>query len=76
MKKSTYYNYKELVEKATATGATREDRLALLDWYDRYGIDYWNGYCYKMDDLLRLCPVYAYNYDEGYYVLVAAVIRY
>ena len=48
MKKSTYYNYKELVEKATATGAKIDDRLALFDWFDRYGIDYWNGEYYEI----------------------------
>lgn len=30
MKGATYYNYKELVEKATATGATRETGLRFL----------------------------------------------
>ena len=76
MKKSSYYNYKALVEKATATGATRDDRLALLDWFDQYGIDYWEGRYYKMDDGLRLYPIYVFDYDEGYYVLVDADIRY
>ena len=76
MKESNYYNYKELVEKATAVGTTKEDRLALLDWFDRYGIDYWTGYYYKMDNGLRLCPVYIYDYDEGFYILVDADIRY
>lgn len=76
MKDVSYYNYKELVEKATATGATRDDRIALFDWFDRYGIDYWNGFYYAMEDGTRLCPVYVYNYDEGYYDLVDADIRY
>ena len=76
MKESTYYNYKDLVEKATATGATREDRLALFDWFDCYGIDYWNGFYYVMEDGTRLCPVYTYDYNEGCYILVDADIRY
>ena len=76
MKESNYYNYKELVEKATATGATIDDRLALFDWFDRYDIDYWNGEYYQMDDGLRLYPIYAFDSNEGCFVLVDADIRY
>ena len=76
MKESTYYNYKELVEKATATGATRDDRLALLEWFNCYGKDYWNGEYYEMDDGLRLYPVAVFDYDEGYFTDVDADIRY
>lgn len=76
MKNANYYNYKELVEKATATGATRGDRIALFYWFDQYGIDYWNGQYYKIDDSLRLYPVFVFDYDEGCYNLVDANIRY
>lgn len=76
MKESTYYNYKELVKKATDTGATIDDRLALFDWFDRYGIDYWNGEYYKMDDGLRLYPVAVFDCDGDYYTIVDADIRY
>ena len=76
MKESTYYNYKELFEKATATGATRADRLALFDWFDQYSIDYWNGEYYQMDDGLRLYPIYVFDCNEGCYVIFDADIRY
>ena len=58
MKEASYYNYKELVEKATAFGATKEDKLNLFDWFDRYGIDYWRGEYYAMEDGTRLYPIY------------------
>lgn len=76
MKESNYYKYKELVEKATATGATREDRLALLDWFNQYGVDYWKESYYKMDDGLTLYPIYVFDYDKGCYVLVDVDIIY
>lgn len=74
--KPSYYNYKELVEKATASGATREDRITLYKWFERYGIDYWNGKYYKMENGARLYPVCVFDYDEGYYILVDVDIRY
>ena len=45
MKESNYYNYKELVEKATAAGATSEDRLALVNGKLPYKtVAYFNNY--------------------------------
>ena len=53
-----YYNYNELKEKATAFGATKEDRINLFNWFECYGRDYWNGEHYVMGNGARLCPIY------------------
>ena len=77
-----YYNYKELAEKATAYGATKEDRINLFNWFECYGRDYWNGEHYTMENGVRLCPIYQGvgepDADGGFddYEIVDAEIRF
>lgn len=53
-----YYDYKELREKAVRFGAQQEDIDALGKWFDKYGIDYWNGDYFDADDNYHLYPIY------------------
>lgn len=57
------YNYEELKEKAMAVNATKEDRMALFNWFERHGNMYWNGECYNIENGYGLYPVYE-SYDE------------
>lgn len=43
------YAYKELVAAATKHGATQEDINALGEWFEQYGMRYWNGSCWEVD---------------------------
>ena len=74
-----YFDYDELRAKALAPEATKEDRLNLWYWFDEYGMEYWDGESYDMDDGLRLFPHYSLIEDQrGEIVdleLVDAVIR-
>lgn len=80
--KVTYYNYDELLKAATAYGATKENRINLLTWFECYGRDYWNGEHYKMENGLRLYPIYKGvdepDEDGGFddYEVVDAEIRF
>lgn len=76
MKEVSYYNYKELVEKATAFGATKEDRLNLFNWFECYGSCYWHGDHYSMENGVRLYPIYKWDDEEGDYEVVDAGIRF
>lgn len=53
----TYYDYKELREKAMETRA-QADIDALADWMQHYGERHWNGETYDIDDGYRLRPIY------------------
>lgn len=55
---TNYYDYNELKEKATASGATKEDRLNLLYWFESFGRDYWHFDHYAMENDIRLFPVW------------------
>lgn len=52
---TTYYDYKELREKAL--NGTQADVNALGDWFEKYGDRYWNGECYDADGF-SLYPIY------------------
>ena len=52
------YQYKELLNKATAETATKEDRLNLWEWFERHGGMFWNGENYSLGDGKRLFPVW------------------
>lgn len=72
----TSYDYKELREKAIAFNATKEDRMALLEWFENYGTMYWNGESYDMDGGIRLFPIYELVDEElEQYDIVDAEIR-
>lgn len=43
------YAYEELVAAATKSDATQEEINALGEWFERYGMCYWNGTCWVVD---------------------------
>lgn len=69
------YAYEELKASALAPGATKEDRLNLYKWFDRYSDMYWNGECYDMDEGYSLYPVYEHDEENDQYEVVDAEIR-
>lgn len=69
------YEYAELRAAALAPEATKEDRLALLEWFDRYDTADWNGEYYDMGDGYRLYPVCELDEENDQYDVVDAEIR-
>lgn len=70
------YNYEELKEKAMAVNATKEDRMALLNWFENYGNMYWNGECYNIENGYGLYPVCElYDEENNLFDVVDAEIR-
>lgn len=53
---SIEYKYEELRAKAIATNATDEDIANLVEWFELYGMEYWNGECFDADGY-QLYPV-------------------
>lgn len=64
------YDYKELREKLNGT-YTQKDVNALGDWFEQYGLDYWNGDYYDADGF-HLYPVYN---DDGSAEYIALDMR-
>ena len=58
------YNYDELRAAAISETATKEDRLALFNWFEQNDMGDWNGEYFDMDDGLRLYPVHEFTYDD------------
>lgn len=54
------YSYEEL-HRAVAEDPTHENRMALGEWFQEYGMEYWNGEFFDADDF-RLVPIY--DWDE------------
>ena len=63
----SYYDYKELREKALSPDATQADVDALGEWFSRFGERYWNGEFYDADDGREIRPVYKWDeeLDQG-----------
>lgn len=63
-----YYDFAELIEKATGLDAQQIDIDTLGAWFDQYGRDYWNGECYdasKADEPTGTRSLYPiYDWDE------------
>lgn len=49
------YAYEELVAAATKCNATQEDINALGEWFEHYGMCYWNGSCWEVDVKNDIC---------------------
>ena len=70
----SYYSFQELIENVYEyTTNTKENRLALIDWFREYGMKYWNGECWSTDVIIdnkaydiEVKPIYIYReeYDE------------
>ena len=56
-----YYSYEDLV-KAYDENHSKENLDALVEWFERYGSEYWSGEYYEIDSSRRLYPIY--NWDE------------
>lgn len=63
------YDYEVLKNKATDFNATQEDINALGEWFENYGMDFWNGEYFDADDGKRLFPIYK-EAAEDEYVLI------
>ncbi len=68
------YNYENLKMNALKVGASKEDRLALLEWFEQYGMDFWNGECYDLENGKCLYPIYE-EVEEDVFDIVDAEIR-
>jgi hypothetical protein len=60
--------YLTLREKAVAFNSTKEDRLALVEWFEQNAMSDWNGETFDIsvrpdDGYRRLRPVYNDTYD-------------
>ena len=58
-----YYSYEELAAKALAPNAAQADIDELGEWFQQYGMMYWNGQCFNIDKTHDLYPVYEENED-------------
>ena len=68
------YDYEELKEKALSEDATQKDLENLYDWFEMYDVYSWDGYCYPIDGVNSLYPIYAET-DEDEYEIVGYEIK-
>ena len=68
------YSYQELSKKALSDSATQEDVNNLGQWFDLYGMDFWNGKCFSIDSEHDLYPIYA-PADNDQYDIIGYEIR-
>lgn len=66
------YSYDELLA-AVNSAPTQENINALGEWFNSYGMDYWNGEYFDADGL-RIYPVLK-EFDEDEYELVGYELR-
>lgn len=59
-----YYSYAE-IRAAVDERETPENLAALGEWFERYGMDFWNGECWDIDGHRSLYPIYELV-DEEY----------
>jgi len=52
----SYYNYKDL--RTAAESGNPDDLNALGEWFERFGMDYWNGECFNADNGVGLYRIY------------------
>ena len=62
------YNYFELLENASCPNASSEDINKLGEWFEEYGMEYWNGECYDADGK-SLWPIYQKLDEEEYDII-------
>lgn len=55
------YNYEDL-RKAAIDDPIRENRMALGEWFQNYGMEFWNGTHFDADGF-ALIPIYEWD-DE------------
>ena len=52
----SYYDYEELKNKALEK-RDKQSRMDLLEWFQCFGSEYWNGEYYLIDNEHRLYPI-------------------
>lgn len=67
------YQFEELYAAASKFDSTKEDRLSLYEWLNRYDYQSWNGECFDLGDGHSLYPIYEEN--DGDFTVVDAEIR-
>lgn len=67
-------NYEELKEKALSANATQKDLENLWNWFEMYDVYSWDGYCYPIDEVNSLYPIYA-KIDEDEFERVGCEIK-
>ena len=68
------YAFEDLYAAAKAPTATKEDRLALYEWFSNYDSRSWNGECFDLEDGYSLYPIWE-EIAEDDFVVVDAEIR-
>ena len=59
------YGYKEYLNKAKSN-PTKENLLNLANWFNLFGVEYWNGESFIIDNNHSLKPIYDITPDEKY----------
>lgn len=62
------YSYAELTDKALSHDATQKDIDTLGEWFQQYGMSYWNGESFDIDERNRIFPVYE-EQDDNYEII-------
>lgn len=69
----TRYDYEELKNKALKTN-NQEDINALGEWFENYGMEFWNGEYYEIDSNNSIYPIYK-EIDEDEFIITGYKIR-
>lgn len=59
------YCYEEYLNKAKSN-PTKENLLNLANWFNLFGVEYWNGESFIIDNNHSLKPIYDITPDEKY----------
>ena len=60
------YDYESLRKRATKSDATQDDINRLGEWFESYGMNFWNGEYYDADGF-KLFPVYTFDSEAEEY---------
>lgn len=63
------YCYKEYLNKAKSN-PTKENLLNLANWFNLFGVEYWNGEGFVIDNNHLLKPIFDINSKEEYNCLL------
>lgn len=69
------YSYQELLEKAMAPDAEQIDIDTLGEWFQTYGMTYWNGERFDIDGFHSIRPVQVYDYYDDCWITTGYEIR-
>ena len=63
------YCYEEYLRNAKSN-PTKENLSKLANWFNFFGVEYWNGEGFVIDNNHLLKPIYDINYKEEYNCLL------